>query len=91
VLVELVAASVEADLLGHSHEDRVVVALASHRLSIHHFGRLLLEKEEARKDVDVGLDDERLDRQINAGQHPSVVQNPVADVLGRWIAEDPIG
>lgn len=52
---------------------------------------LALEEEQAGEDVDVGLDDEGFHRQVDAGKHPAVAQNPVADELVPRVAEDAIG
>jgi hypothetical protein len=52
---------------------------------------LLLQEQQAGEDVDVGLDDEGLHRQVDAGQHPAVLEDPAADVLVAGVAEDAVG
>src|SRR5579875_476622 len=87
--VERFAAPVVANLLGHSHEDRVfdgaVQALGQPLLVA-----LLLEKEQAGEDVDVGLDDEAFDGQFNARQHPGMFRDPGANVFIAGIAQNAV-
>jgi hypothetical protein len=67
-----------------------VVDLLAQVFSLYHRLWLLLEKEQAREDVDVGLDDEAFHRQVDAGQHPTVPKDPVPDVFVTRIAQHTI-
>src|SRR5690606_34910486 len=88
-LVERIPSTVEADLLGDCHEDRIVELLAK-VFGPDLFVSLLLEEEQARENVHVRFDGENLDGQVDAGEHPTMPQQPPADVLIAGVAEDAI-
>src|SRR5215475_5891648 len=88
-LVERVPAPVDAYFLSNSHEHRII------HWSIETLGDpflpfLLLEEEEACKDIDICLDDKGLDWQIDTRQDPTVLKNPPANRLIFRVAEEPI-
>src|SRR4029079_13563493 len=80
----------ESDLLGHGHENRVILGhaeVAGPQLLL----GLLLQEQEACEDVDVRFDDEDLDGQVDAVEHPRVPQNPPADVLVARVTQYAVG
>src|SRR5690606_12177717 len=89
-LVELVATAVEANLVGHGHEDRIFIDAAQGFGAFFLF-TLAAQEQQAGKDVDVGLGDEGLHRQIDGGEHLRFTHDPPADVFRRRVAENAVG